>query len=65
MTKFFNKFKKPCFGLFLGQDFFSRKSGSVTLNSNRFLAPYQNLEKTNVTRKRPERRKDRQKDGRM
>ena len=39
MTKFFNKLKKPCFwpilgpfSQFLGQKFFSRKSGSVTHN---------------------------------
>ena len=74
MTKIFNKLKKPCswhifgpFSQFSRQKkiFFSRKSGSVCATSYGFLAPCQNLEKTNDTipRKRPERRKDGRKDG--
>ena len=72
MTKFFNKFKKPCFwpifvpfSQFWWQKFFSRKSGSVTHNfiwvSQLHIGlPPQNLEKTKDTiqRKRPDRRKD-------
>ena len=57
MTKFFYKFKKPCFlarfwsifRIFGKKTFFSRKSGSARLTSNGFLAPCQNLEKTNDT----------------
>ena len=53
MTKFFNKFKKPClgafFGLFsrfLGQFFFSPKHPALSRTiSNGFVAPCRNLEK--------------------
>ena len=68
MTKFFNKFKKPCFGSFLvhfpqfwGQKiFFPGNSALPRTTSCRFLAPCQNLEKTNDTIpwKCPDRRKD-------
>ena len=75
MTKIFNKLKKPCswhifgpFSQFSRQKkiFFSRKSGSVCATSYGFLAPCQNLEKTNDTipRKRPERRKEGRTEGR-
>ena len=67
MTKFFNIFKKPCFGSIFGPIFqfwdkknFYGNSGSVTHNSYGFLAPCQNLEKTRDTipRKRLDRRTD-------
>ena len=43
-----------------GKKNFSRKSGCDTQTSHRFLAPCQNLEKTNdaIPRKRPDRWKD-------
>ena len=61
MTKFFNIFKKPCFGSIFGPIFqfwdkknFYGNSGSVTHNSYGFLAPCQNLEKTRYnSRKTP------------
>ena len=65
-TEFFDQI--PVFGPFLvhfpnfrGKNVFSVKCGSVTLN---FIAPCQNLEKTDDTipRNRPDRRRDRQKD---
>ena len=67
MTKFFNKFKKPCFmpilgpfSSFLGQIFFPEISSSVTYNFYGFLKPSKHLEKTNDTipKKCLERRKD-------
>ena len=67
MTKFFNKFKKPCFwpifGQFLqftGKKIFPENLALSQVTSYRFLAPCQNLEKTNDTipRKRPEKPKD-------
>ena len=66
MTKSFNKFKKCCiwpimvhFPKFWGKKNKPRKSGSNT-TSYGFLAPSQNLEKTNDTipRKHPNRRKN-------
>ena len=60
MTKFFNKFKNPCFW-----SIFPILGAQRLCHANlyRFLAPCQNLEKTNDTipRKQP----DRCKDGRM
>ena len=74
MTKFFNKFKKPClgafFGLFsrfLGQFFFSPKHPALSRTiSNGFVAPCRNLEKTKDTipRKQPD-RQDGRTDGGM
>ena len=66
MTKYFNKFKKPCFwpiifSQFLGQNFFlSENPALLRTTSCGFQAPCQNLEKTNyaIPRKRPGRRKD-------
>ena len=50
MTKFFNEFKKHCFWpIFRAKMFFYGKSGSVTHNLIKFLAPSQNLENTNYT----------------
>ena len=70
MTKFFNKFKKFCFWPFfpiLGprKNFFSENPALLRTTSYSFLAPCQNLEKTNDTipRKQPDRQKDRRKDG--
>ena len=73
MIKFFNKFKKPCFWPIFGP--FSQCWGkknfpeNLTLScttSYRFLAPYQNLGKTNDTipRKRHNKLKDGWKDRR-
>ena len=72
MTKFFNKFKKPCFwpifgpfSQFWGQKLFFKKIGLCHAQLHMgILAPYQNLEKTNETipRKHPDRQKDGQKD---
>ena len=68
MIKFFNKLKKPCFcphfpNFFLGGGFFFQKIWLLHTTSNRFLAPCQNLEKTNdaIPRKPPERWKAGQK----
>ena len=62
MTKFFNKFKKLCFCLFLVYfpNFESKKKLFRKITSYEFLAPCQNLEKTNNTipRKLQDRRKD-------
>ena len=68
MTKYFNKFKKPVFGPFLvhftnfgdKKSFLENPALSHT-TSYQFLAPYQNLEKTNniILRERPDRRTDR------
>ena len=66
MTTLFNEFKKPCFLAHFWSIFpiFGAKKNSRT-TSYGFLAPYQNLEKTNNTipRKRPDRRRDGRKDG--
>ena len=73
MTKFSNKFKKPCFwpnlgpfSQFWGQKKFSWKIWLSRTTSYGFLAPCQNLEKIDDTiqRKRWDRQKDGQKDGR-
>ena len=73
MTKFSNKFKKPCFwhivdpvSQFWGQKtFFPENLALSRTTSCGFLAPSQNLEATNKTipRKRPDREKDERKDG--
>ena len=75
MKKFFNKFQKPYFwpifgpfSQFLGQkNFFLENAALSHTTSYGFLAPCQNLEKTNYTipRKRLDRRKDGWKDRRM
>ena len=71
MTKFFNKLKNTLFlahfcsiFLILGVNKLENPAGTTSYG---FLAPCQNLEKTNDTipRKRPDRRKDGWKDGRM
>ena len=63
MTKFPNKFKKPCFSPIFGAKiiFLENAAWSYT-TSYGFLAPCQNLEKVNDTiqRKWLDRRKDRQ-----
>ena len=73
MTKFPNKFKKPCFwpilgpfSQFWGQKKFSWKIQLSRTTSYGFLAPCKNLEKVNDTiqRKCPDRQTDRWKDGR-
>ena len=74
MTKFLNKFKKPCFwsifvpfSQFWGQKvFFPENPAPSRTTSYRFLAPCQNLKKTNntISRKRQVRRKDGRTDGR-
>ena len=74
MTKFSNKFKKPCFlpildpfSEFLGQKKLSWKIQLCHAQLKyRFLAPCQNLEKINdaIQGKRPDRRKDGRKEGR-
>ena len=65
MIKFFNKFKKPCFwpifgpsAQFLGaKEIFPENLALPCTTSHGFLAPCQNLEKTNDTirRKLPDR----------
>ena len=55
MRKFFNKLKKPCcladvwstFPIFGAKKMFPENSGLSCTTSYRFLAPCQNLEKTN------------------
>ena len=74
MIKFLNKFKKPCFwpifgpfSLFWGaKKILLENSALSCTTSYGFLAPCQNLEKTNdkIPRKHPDRWKDRQKDRR-
>ena len=71
MTKLFNAFKKPCFWIIFGpfsqlENIFPENVDLPCTFSYRFLAPCQNLEKINDTipRKRLDRQKDRQKDGR-
>ena len=64
MTTFFNKFKKSCFWPVFGSSLQFWGQTLICLScttSYRFLAPSQNLEKTNDTipRKLPERQKDR------
>ena len=67
MTKFSNKFKKPCFWpifpIFGAKKIFLENPALSHTTSYGFLAPYQNLEKVNDTiqKKCP----DRWKDGRM
>ena len=67
MTKFFNKFKKPCFDSFL--DHFPNFGANLEnlalscTSSYGFLAPYKNLEKNKDTIQRN--CSNRQKDGRM
>ena len=69
MTKFFNKFKKtyfwPTFPIFGAKKFFPENLALSSTTSYRFLAPCQNLEKTNnkIPRKRPERFRHGRKDG--
>ena len=75
MTKFSNKFKRPCFWPILGlfSQFLAQKKFKIFLEnlalscttSYGFLAPCQNLEKVNDTiqRKCPDRRKNEWKDG--
>ena len=67
MTKYFNKFKNPVFGPFLvhfpnfeGKKNFSENLALSHTTSYGFLAPCQNLEKTNdrIPRKYPDRRTD-------
>ena len=68
MTKFSNKFKKPCFLAHFGSIFpifgakktFSENPALSRTTSYEFLAPCQNLENVNDTiqRKRLDRRKD-------
>ena len=69
MTKFFNKLKNTLFlahfcpiFLILGVNKLENPAGTTSYG---FLAPCQNLEKTNDTipRKRPDRHKDRRNDG--
>ena len=61
MTKFSNKFKKPCFWpifpIFGAKKIFLENPALSRTTSYGFLAPYQNLEKVNDTiqRKRPDR----------
>ena len=61
MTKFSNKFKKPCFWpifpIFGAKKIFLENPALSCTTSYGFLAPYQNLEKANDTiqRKRPDR----------
>ena len=68
MTKFSNKFKKPCFGPFSpnfgAKKFFLENLTLSRTTSYGLLAPCQNLEKANGTiqRKRLDRRKDRRTD---
>ena len=72
MTKFFNKFKKLCFGpifgpfsQFWGQKlFFLENPALPCTTSYEFRAPYQNLGKTNdtISRKCPNRWKGRRTD---
>ena len=63
MTKFFSKFKKPCFWpifpIFGAKFVFLENLAPSRTTSYGFLAPCQNLEKTNDTipRKRPDRRR--------
>ena len=70
MTKFSNKFKKPCFWpifpIFGAKKIFLENPALSCTTSYGFLAPCQNLEKVNDTiqRKCPDRRKDGRKDGR-
>ena len=74
MNKFSNKLKKPCFWHILGpfsqfwgqKKIFLENPALSCTTSDGFLAPCQNLEKVNDTilRKRLDRWKDRQKDGR-
>ena len=64
MTKFSNKFKKPCFWpifpIFGAKKIFLENPALSRTTSYGFLAPCQNLEKVNDTiqRKRPDRGKD-------
>ena len=66
MTKFFNKFKKPCFWSIFGpfSQFWGQKQFPALsrTTSYEFLAPFQNLEKTKHTFSR--KCQDRQKEGR-
>ena len=70
MTKFFNKFKKPCFWPIFGsifsilgaKKFYLENLALSCTTLYGFLAPCQNLEKTNDTI--PRQRLDRWKDGR-
>ena len=73
MTKSFNKFKKTCFSLIFGpfsqisrQNFFSRKSGSVTHNLRCVSGTMPKFRKSSYTipRKRLDRRTDRRTEGR-
>ena len=70
MTKFFNKFKKPCFwstfgpfSQFLSKINFSGKSGSVTYNFIWISSIMPKLKKTNDTI--PRKHLDRRTDGKM
>ena len=68
MTKFSNKFKKPCFWpifpIFGAKKIFLENPALSCTTSYGFLAPCQNLEKVNDTiqRKRPDRRTEGQTD---
>ena len=66
MTKFLNKFKKPCFWTIFGpfSQFLEQKNffWKIRTTVYGFQAPCQNLGKTN-DKKRPDRWKDRWKDG--
>ena len=70
MTKFSNKFKKPCFWpifpIFGVKKVFQENLALSHTASYGFVAPCQNLEKVNdvIQRKRPDRRKDGRKDRR-
>ena len=66
MTKFSNKFKKPCFWpIFGAKNIFLENPALSRITSYWFLAPCQNLEKFNDTiqRKRLDRQTEGQKDG--
>ena len=70
MTKFSNKFKKPCFWpifpIFGAKKIFLENPALSHTTSYGFLAPFQHLEKVNDTikRKHPDRRMEGQKDER-
>ena len=69
MTKFFNKFKRPCFWTIFGPFSFISLENLVLscTTSYGFLAPCQNIEKNGLTDRRmegqTEGQKDRRKDG--
>ena len=67
VTKFFNKFRKPCFWSILGSfSQFSEQDLAMSRTiSYVFLAPCQNTTNDTIPRKRPDRRKDARRDGKI